>query len=219
MRSIAAAVAVAVVVSVALVACNIAGAGIKGNGKAQTAQRAVPGFRALSVSGAIDVRVVVGGRQSVELRGDENVLPIIRTRVTNDTLVVDSTESYSSKVPLELRITVPALEALSASGACRGSIQGITGESFTLDASGATSFELAGATDRLRLDVSGSGTVGARRLVAASATVGVSGAGEIELTATSHLAASVSGAGSIDYWGNPGRVERSVSGAGSIEGH
>lgn len=55
--------------------------------------------------------------------------PIIRTRVTNDTLVVDSTASYSSKVPLELRITVPALEALEASGACRGSIQGITGES------------------------------------------------------------------------------------------
>lgn len=218
MRSIAA-TAFLVVVSLVFVACNVAGASIKGNGKARTEQRTVPGFRALSVSGAIEVRVVVGGKQAVELRGDDNVLPIIRTRVTKDTLVVDSTESYSSKVPLELRITVPSLEALSASGACNGSVQGITDKAFAVEASGATAFELAGATDRFQLDVSGSGAIRARRLVAASVSVDVSGAGQVELTATKQLHASVSGAASIDFWGKPASVERSVSGAASIEGH
>lgn len=210
-------VVVVVIASIALVACGFAGADIKGNGKARTEQRTLPTFRALSVSGSIEVRVVVGGKQSVELRGDDNVLPVIETRVTKDRLVVHSTDSYSSKVPLELRITVPALEALSASGACRGSVKGITGKTFALDASGASSFDLAGTVDRLRVDVSGSGTVRARGLVAASARASVSGAGDVELTATSQLDASVSGAGSIDYWGNPGSVQRSVSGAGSID--
>ncbi len=208
-----------VLASVALVACNLAGASVKGNGKARAEQRTVPAFEALSVSGALEIAVTVGGTQSIEITGDDNVLPIIRTRVIKGALVIDSKEGYSTKTPLRVRITTPKLGSLTSSGACSGTIAGISGERFTVDASGASSFELTGAAERLALEVSGSGNIQARKLSAPTVIASVSGAGQIEVTATSTLSASVSGAGSIDYWGKPATVNRSVSGAGSIEGH
>ncbi len=155
----------------------------------------MPAFDGLSLSGALEVEVTVGGTQSVELSGDENVLPLIRTRVVKGALVVDS----------------------ESSGACNGTIKGISGKRFTVDVSGASSFELTGTAETVGIDLSGSGAIGARGLEAPTVSASVSGAGQIELTATSTLAASVSGVGSIEYWGKPGSVSRNVSGVGSIE--
>ncbi|HUQ08124.1 MAG TPA: head GIN domain-containing protein [Kofleriaceae bacterium] len=205
--------------SVALVACNLADANVKGNGKARTEQRTVPAFDALSLSGAMEVEVTVGGTQSIELSGDENVLPVIRTRVVKGALVVDSKEGYSAKAPLRLRITTPRLASLSSSGASSGTVKGVAGKRFTVDLSGASAFELSGAVDTFAVELSGSGAIQARTLKAPTVSASVSGAGHVELTATSTLSASVSGVGAIDYWGKPGTVNRSVSGVGSIEGH
>lgn len=212
-------VALTALASVALVACNVADANVKGNGKARTEQRTVPAFEGLSLGGALEVEVTVGGKQSVELSGDENVLPLIRTRVVKGALIVDSKESYSSKTPLRLRITTPKLSSLSASGACNGTVKGIAARRFAVDVSGASSFELTGTAESVAFDLSGTGAIAARGLTAPTVSASVSGAGQIDLTATSTLAASVSGVGSIEYWGKPGSVSKNVSGVGSIEAH
>ena len=205
-----------ILAAVLALACNVADANVKGNGKARTEQRAVPAFKALSVGGAVQLEVTIGSPQSVVLTGDDNILPLIRTRVVDDTLIVDSKKSYSSKTPLVLRITVPSLEALTASGSSDGFVKGIASRRFALNVSGSGNLELTGKTDALAIDVSGSGSIRARGLRAPSGAASVSGSGDLEVTATESLAADVSGSATIDYWGSPKNVARDVSGSGAI---
>jgi hypothetical protein len=207
------------VASIVALACTLAGADVKGSGKSRSEQRTVPAFKGLSVSGAIEVQVTVGGTQSVALTGDDNVVPLIRTRVSKGTLVVDSKTSYSSKTPLVLRITAPSLEALSSSGACNGFVKGIKAGRFSLNLSGASRFELTGTAEQLAIEASGASDIRARQLRASAVTANSSGSSAIELTASDTLAAQSSGASAIDYWGNPATVARDVSGVGSIEAH
>jgi hypothetical protein len=82
--------------------------------------------------------------------------------------------------------------------------------------SGAGDVLLAGETKDIDVEVSGAGKVKADKLKAENATVRVSGAGDANIYASVYLKASVSGAGKINYWGNPGNVESHKSGAGDI---
>jgi hypothetical protein len=216
MRILPVVIVASIVASIVALGCTLAGADVRGNGKARTEQRTVPAFKGLSVGGAVQIEVTVGGAQSVALTGDDNVLPIIRTRVVDGTLIVDSKKSYSSKTPLVLRITTPSLAALSTSGSSSGFVKGIAGSRFAVNVSGSGNVELTGKTEALAIDVSGSAEIRARAVRAAAVTANVSGSGAIEVTATDALAADVSGSASIDYWGNPKTVARDVSGSGSI---
>jgi len=46
--------------------------------------------------------------------------------------------------------------------------------------------------------------------------VSISGVGNASLWVTDSLRVSISGVGTIDYWGQPGKVVRSTSGLGTI---
>jgi hypothetical protein len=70
--------------------------------------------------------------------------------------------------------------------------------------------------DRLRAELSGAGNIDARELKAKEVRVSVSGAASADVYAKEYLDASVSGVGSIDYYGNPAKVKTDVSGVGSI---
>ena len=59
-------------------------------------------------------------------------------------------------------------------------------------------------------------TVRFQRLVAQEASVEVSGAGSVHVTATDSLTASVSGIGDVVYSGHPESVDKDVSGLGEV---
>lgn len=200
-----------------LTACDVAGAQVKGTGKVTTDHRKVGAFSSVHVSGSMDAEVTIARTTSVEVIGDDNVVPLIRTEVRGGQLVVDSRDSYSTRSPLVVRITTPTLAAFSSSGSGDAAVRGVTGDRLDLQVSGSGSIDVAGRTKQLTAEVSGSGEIHARRLAATTARAIVSGSGEVELTVSDTLDAVVSGSGSIDYWGNP-TVKRTVSGSGSIAG-
>jgi hypothetical protein len=205
-----------ILASVLTLACNVAGADVKGSGTSRTEARTVPAFKGLSVSLAVQLEVTVGEPQSVVLVADDNLLPLIRTRTSGDTLVIDSKKSFSSKKPLVVRISTPSLEALASSGVTNGTIKGIAGRRFAVNVSGSGDVELTGKTDALSIDLSGSGAIRARRLRAGTVAASVSGSGAVQVTATDALAADISGSATIDYWGSPKSVTRDVTGSGTI---
>ena len=55
-----------------------------------------------------------------------------------------------------------------------------------------------------------------KRLRARRVSISVSGAASADVYAREYLDASVSGVGSIDFYGNPDKTNTSVSGVGSI---
>jgi hypothetical protein len=187
-----------------------------GSGAMKVEKRTVPSFTSVSVSGAYDVEIVVQKDQNVELEGDDNLLPLISTDVRGGVLEVSNSQSLSTRNKLRLRISVPSLEGISSSGASDIVISSVKSEGFGIDISGAGSLKVSGETQALDIKLSGAGDVDAKDLHAQKVNVHSSGAATADVYATEELRADVSGAGNVNYYGDPKSVKEDTSGAGSV---
>ena len=119
-----------------------------------------------------------------------------------------------------VKIDVPKLSAsavhIHASGGSALAIDDLRATSLRVDGSGALDAKLAGRVEKEEVTISGAGSYRAERLVASNATVSVSGIGNVIVHATGTLDASISGAGIIEYAGDPVVTEH-VSGIGRVK--
>jgi hypothetical protein len=187
-----------------------------GSGTMKLEKRAVPSFRAVDISGAYNVEIVVQKEPSLEIEGDDNLLPLVTTDVHDGVLEISNSKSYSTKHEMNLRISVPSLDAISSSGASDIAISGVTSDGFSIDVSGAGHLQVSGEAKSLEIKQSGAGDVDAKDLHAAKVNVHSSGAASADVYASEELRASVSGAGNVNYYGDPKTVNKETSGAGSI---
>ncbi|MGZ4357070.1 MAG: head GIN domain-containing protein [Gaiellaceae bacterium] len=187
-----------------------------GSGNVVTASRDVPSFTKIDFTGAASVSISVGKKTAVAIRGDDNIVPLIRTDVRGDTLVISEKHGFSTENGLDIRVSTPALDSSILSGAGSVTADGINAKSFAADVRGAGRLQLAGQTKSLDVDVSGVGSVELGRLIARDARVTLSGTGSIRVYATGTLDATVNGVGSITYGGNPAQVSSHVNGLGAI---
>lgn len=171
--------------------------GVQGSGVAATQTRHVAPFKNIELAGSNNVTIRVGPKQSVVVHADDNLLPRVTTEVHDGTLVIGNTPgSFTTRSPLTVDIGVLSLEALALSGS--GVVSG------------------SGTASHLDVTVSGSGDARLGELVARDVHAVVSGSGNIVVTATKSLDASVPGSGSIVYGGNPAHVTSSVTGSGAV---
>jgi len=105
---------------------------------------------------------------------------------------------------------------ITTRGAVNANITNLRTESIAATVEGVGSLTLTGNTDRSDIRINGIGNIAAREFVSTNAEVRVTGAGNIELSATTTLYASIRGTGTIRYWGSP-TLERSIVGVGRIE--
>jgi Putative auto-transporter adhesin, head GIN domain len=85
----------------------------------------------------------------------------------------------------------------------------------TVRISGAGNIDISGTSDRCFYSISGAGEILAKDVACNSAETKVSGAGTIRTRVKDTLSASISGAGEIEYYGNP-KVDQTVGGIGTI---
>lgn len=192
------------------------GSGVRGSGNRQTEKRTIPGFLNVDVSGAYEVEIVCQKERSLEIVGDDNILPLVTTEVRNNTLHIGSSKDYNVGQPITIRISVPDLEGVSTSGASHINVSGLNNSELSVNSSGASKVQLAGETKRLSIDTSGASTIEAKNLHAEKARVKSSGAGYMSVYATEQLDAEASGAARIDYFGSPKTVNPETSGPASI---
>lgn len=195
--------------------CFLIGA-THGSGNPESETRQVDPFTQIDVGANFQVEVEVGPAQEVIVEADDNLLELIETEVSGDTLKIRVSERVRTKNDLELKIKVPSLTGLEASGASNVEAAGVQGDAFELDASGASRVVLAGTVDDLELDVSGAANVDSLELQAKRADIDVSGAGDVDVAVSDALEVDISGAGSVTYEGDPA-VTQDVSGAGSVK--
>lgn len=192
------------------------GNGVRGSGNRQTEKRTVPGFLNIEVSGAYEVEITCQKERSLEVTGDDNVVPLVTTEVRNNTLHIGSSKDYNVGQPITIKISVPDLEAISTSGASHINLSGLNNSELRVDSSGASKVQLTGETKRLDIETSGASTIEAKNLHAEKAKVSSSGAGYMSVYATEQLDAHASGAARIDYFGSPKTVNPETSGPASI---
>jgi Putative auto-transporter adhesin, head GIN domain len=188
-----------------------------GASAAATQSRAVPYFNGLDLTGANNVIVHAGTRQSVIVHADKDMLDRVTTHVRSGILVVGNTRgNFSSKTPMFVVVTAPNLDALRLDGAGNITVTGISNRSFTVSIPGSGNIGASGSTARLDVAISGTGTALLSTLISRDARASLSGEGTIMLTATHSLRATLSGSGTIAYGGNPPALTRAVTGSGEI---
>ncbi|HEY0547199.1 MAG TPA: head GIN domain-containing protein [Pyrinomonadaceae bacterium] len=189
---------------------------VVGSGVIKNEKRSVNAFTSIDASGAFDVEVVCQKEQSLELEGDDNLLPLVKTEVRGSTLYIKPDKEFSVRKAIRVKIAVPNLESISSSGASSFRVADVKNEKLKIDTSGASSLNLAGETKSLSLDMSGASKVESEGLRAERVTISLSGAGKASVYASEELNAEVSGAGSVSYAGDPKTVNKHVSGVGSV---
>lgn len=190
--------------------------GIRGNGHVKTESRNVGEFTKIDASGAYTIKIKIGESPSIKIKAEENLLPLIRTKIKGNTLVIDNKKNLSPRKELLIEITTQELTSIDCSGANDIDVIGINTDKFEVELSGAGSINLEGNVDKFYGDLSGAGNINAKSLFANKVYISVSGAANAKVFAKEYLDASVSGVGSIDYYGDPQNTKTNVSGVGSI---
>jgi hypothetical protein len=189
---------------------------IAGSGKLQKQRREVGSFNSISTEGAFDLEIVCQKPQSLEIEGDDNVLSLVSTEVSNNVLHIRNLRGYSVSEPVTLRVSLPNLEGISASGAGNIEISGIKNEKFGIDANGAPTIKASGETRVLDIDTNGAGKIDTHKLRAARVVVDSKGLSSVVVYAAEQLDVTVAGPSHVIYEGNA-VVNKTVNGPGSVE--
>ncbi len=213
------------------------GPGTRGQGPSKTENRTVDNFRTVDagVPGKIEVRV--GDRYAVEVQAQENILPLLKTEVSDGSLRIYFSENVSGLEDLLIRITAPAYEGLGVSGSAdmevlsplsgnelylsiggSGSISLPQADVNTLTGtiSGSGNIEVGGHAQSAFFEISGSGDIQAKALEAGSGKASIAGSGSVTCNMKESLKANIAGSGDVYYTGTAS-VETSVAGSGTVK--
>lgn len=214
---------------------------IKGNGVAKTETREVSGYTSLATGGPMKVEIVYGTSNTIQLEGDENILPYIETVVENGELKIQVKDRKSVKpqVPLRVHVSMTTINRLAQSGS--GEISGsgnftstqitniaVAGSGginlkfskftgMSISTSGSGSIKLEGAVDNdLEIAQSGSGSIDCMGVPSQSVSAKMAGSGSLRVNASKSIDAHISGSGHIYYTGTAS-VSTKVAGSGRVE--
>jgi hypothetical protein len=180
--------------------------------------RTVPPFTAVELAGTNEMIVQVGQPQLVVVRADDNLLDHVVTEVHAGVLVVSDGDSFTSRSPMSVVVTMPSLRSATLSGTGQLMLTGVAANTFTARLPGAGTLVASGHAARIDASISGDGAMRLESLLATDATVTVGGTGSVMIHVSGSLDATVSGTGSIIYIGHPESVTRTITGIGSVSG-
>ena len=208
---------------------------IIGNGKVIFQNREIKGYTSINVSGAYDIYLKKGETESLVIEADENLMDVIKTKLSGSTLEVNNSKNIIRSKDLKLIITNPKLNTFDFSGAIQLTsdtgllfqnininISGIgridmnlKAEELTASASGGADLTFKGSSNKFDITITGTGTVDAEKLKTKECRVEISGLGKARLNVQQKLDVNISGFGKVDYRGNP-QINQVISGAGKV---
>lgn len=189
---------------------------VVGSGKRQREKREVAAFSSISTEGAYEIAVVSQQGLSLEIEADDNILPLIKTDVSNGVLHIKATRGFSINNHIVVKIGTPNIEGISTSGAGTIDISGLKNDKFEIDSNGAGVIKVSGETGSLDIESNGASKIDAHKLRAAKGTVEANGVSKIEVNASEELNVTISGPASVIYSGDP-KLNKTVNGPGSVE--
>lgn len=214
-----------------------AGGRVEGSGNVVEEQREVSGFSRLIVQGPLHVRVEAADAERVVVRADDNVAPLIETKLLGGTLVVGvrAGAAFRTRTDVQVRVSARRLDGvvLRGSGDVRfdrvdtdvfeATLQGsgdivvdaLRANAVAVSIAGNGDVRIKGAADSLGVVVDGSGDLFAADLPAKRVAVRVRGSGDVRVHAIDELKVEVDGSGDVHYRGAP-KISKSIRGSGSV---
>jgi len=234
-----------IILSILLSSCSLlSSAGVKVITPSDTIiseNREVSGYKAINFSTYGKLNIIQGDKESLNISGPDNLVPEISTSVSNGTLEIKNKEnitvtSLSAKNMLTFTIVVKDLTSLLISGAGDVQVETLTTSTMDLTLSGAGKvqmnqlttdnlkvnldgaggLDLSGSATQATIEISGAGSVNASGLKIQNANITISGLGGSTLWVTDQLTGTISGAGSVSYYGSP-QTSTNSSGLGQFK--
>ncbi len=192
---------------------------VQGDGKNVVENRQVATLDGLDVNGPMQVEVRVGQQTSLQLEGDSNILPLIRTDASGGTLRVWIEGSVRTSNPIRVTYTTPVLRQVSTNGSGSMSVSGLNGAPLELSLNGSRSVRLSGKVTQLDARLNGSGGLNASGLDSGSTVVRQNGSGRLELGRINgeSLNLDLGGSGGAYASGNVRNMTVRVHGSGSAD--
>ncbi|MBU1012898.1 MAG: DUF2807 domain-containing protein [Bacteroidetes bacterium] len=209
---------------------------IEGEGPTVSETRNVSNFDAIELEASANVFITKSDNFEIKIKGQQNILDILRTRLRGRTLVIEYDEAcVMNSRSLEIFISMPEITEIQIDGS--GEVEsedvfimddlylGVSGsgsieleiKSTRVEAeiNGSGSVFLTGETDRFISSIRGSGDIKASRLKAGRAKVHIGGSGSTYIYALDDLDVGISGSGNVNYLGDPS-INTKVNGSGNV---
>jgi hypothetical protein len=226
--------------AVLLAACKVVvGKQIVGSGKVITETRQVEGFTQIEATCSADVTIELGGPLAVSIEGEDNILPLLETRVSSGifTIATKPDSDFRTTKPLSVHIRVPVLTAIRETGSGDVTVSEWVSDNVELETNGSGNIQIGYLESRLlkarltgsgdinikagkgvyqSINTSGSGDFNDPSIEATEVDATTSGSGNIIVWVNHTLSATSSGSGDIRYYGSP-QVTKNSTGSGSVE--
>ncbi len=203
----------------------------------KTINNSLEPFTHIQMSGAYDVEIIQGETHAIEFDGHKYAEEAFIVTVKNGHLRVALRESVKYIKDVLVKITVQNLESITASGAHKiTSKDKLTADNLELKISGATTMvleveannidatasgvsktTLSGNTNSLCFKLSGVSKLNTYELEANVVNLSISGASNANVTSNDELDIKASGVSKVNYKGDPGKLEKKVTGASRIK--
>lgn len=213
---------------------------VNGSGRIIEDRRAIAGFVAVRVTGPIGVQLKAAERDAVVVRADDNVAPLITTRLTGGdrpALEIGVTPDASFRAS---RATVVIVEfralselviggsgdvradriaaddfALSMTGSGDARIDSLRAQRFAVALSGSGDLVVSGHAEEQAFRLAGSGDVHAGGLEGRRVQIAIAGSGDARVRASVALDVSIDGSGDVVYHGRP-KITQRIRGSGAV---
>lgn len=158
--------------------------GKRGSGRVITDQRNVNGVSAVNLATIGHMTIEVGDTESLRIEAEDNLMPYIKTEMSNGELMIKNQEhvNLDSTSPIRYYLTVKSLDSIAIFSS--GDIQAPDLESRTFSITVASTGDLdmgALKADRVNVKISSSGDVKMRALNANMLDVNISSTGDLEI--------------------------------------
>lgn len=210
----------------------------RGSGVYVTETRNVGNFHKITVEHGIDV-VVKQGEQNVEVTVDDNLIPYLKTEVSNNVLkiywdktgavadadpkvyvsapVITSLKAYHAS-DLKVEGTIRNAEEITLLTASAASIEGaFDAPNINIDASNGSEIEAAGRSRNISVKASSGSEVEAEDLLAERAHVSASSGASIKVFSSVEIEGKASSGGMVKYTGKPENINVHTSSGGVIK--
>jgi hypothetical protein len=189
----------------------------KGNGNIKSESRSLDSFQEITLSGSFTVSIHCANGHKALLTVDSNILPLIQTTVSNNTLHIDTTTSICVENPIKVSLTAPVIKKINAHDSNEITMECATGyETLEVVLSGASNFKLIGNGQSLTAILHDATELDASKNIVKSAQVTAAGSSTAVVVAQQNIIATSSDASEIYYNDAIVHIQKTIRDAGDI---
>jgi len=196
---------------------------VRGSGKTVTEHREATGIDRVAVGGDFEVEIRQGTKEGVDLTGDDNLLPLIETRIEgaagSRTLQIRTRDDVdlTSTQPIRIGIDLVNVSAINLGGSGKIGANGLHAKGLAVAVGGSGSVTLHGLdAESLQVSIGGSGRMGGDgRAKAVAIKIGGSGECELAKMVADDVSVTIGGSGSADVNANQ-TLKGVIAGSGRV---